>query len=475
MNILIVNTNNTFPPIFPIGAAYVLPNLLSRGHNIRFLDPSFRDTDWHILVQNEVALESTDIVFFIVRNIDTCNPSELHTCYDHINGLINAISDAYKKVTTIMVGAGFSILPTELMKKTGADFGIVGDGEEAVPMLVEAIEAGGDVSKIPGVVYRRTDNSICVSSPSRTKLETGLHRDSLQKLSVENYLKNSGCVGVPTRRGCPFNCSYCTYPIIEGSRFRLRHPMAVCKDIKVLVNCGFKHIWFVDSLFTLPKDQAHAICDELMRQELHKKIQWTAYATPLGFDFELAFKMKKAGCCELIFGTDSACDEMLLSLNKSFGWDEIRNATLAAQKAGLDFAHHLLFGAPGETPATAKITLQRMESLSCRLGLDFGIRIYPGTKICEQAIRAGTIKPDHNFLDPVFYVSPFVENQIDNILSDFNSTHDKCRYFGRDGHPHPYTSKELCETYQQGIIGPYWKILEEHLKTATSIDKKNIA
>ncbi len=39
--------------------------------------------------------------------------------------------------------------------------------------------------------------------------------------------EQGGLAIVQSKRGCPFHCIYCTYPLIEGRKVRVREPIGV--------------------------------------------------------------------------------------------------------------------------------------------------------------------------------------------------------------------------------------------------------
>ncbi len=59
-------------------------------------------------------------------------------------------------------------------------------------------------------------------------------------------------IPVQTRRGCPFHCSYCSTPAIEGRQIRSRSPRRVRDWIARMRDRGFGHFYFVDNTFNLP-------------------------------------------------------------------------------------------------------------------------------------------------------------------------------------------------------------------------------
>ena len=60
----------------------------------------------------------------------------------------------------------------------------------------------------------------------------------------------AGLIGLRTKCGCPHHCAYCTYPALEGTRFRHREPGAVIEDIRQLQkDYLIESIFFTDSVF----------------------------------------------------------------------------------------------------------------------------------------------------------------------------------------------------------------------------------
>ena len=231
------------------------------------------------------------------------------------------------------------------------------------------------------------------------------------------YVKRGGFVSVQTKRGCPFKCSYCIYPQLEGRRYRLRPPELVAEEIeKVATQSKMRDFFFVDSVFNDPRKHALAICAELSRRKL--PIRWSAFCNPVGFDAELARAMAQAGCIGVEFGLDVATPKMLDALNKPFGQEEIRIALQAARDAGLSFAICLLFGGPGETWADVEETQVFLNSCAPANAVfaTYGIRVYEGTPLVKTAVSEGQLAPDHDLFEPAYYLSTGLAENIEKKL-----------------------------------------------------------
>ncbi|MCL5884521.1 MAG: radical SAM protein, partial [Deltaproteobacteria bacterium] len=228
-------------------------------------------------------------------------------------------------------------------------------------------------------------------------------RDLLDNL---RYLKTGGMGNVQSKRGCPFGCSYCTYPGINGSDLRLRPAEAVAEELSEMVlRFGIDHAFFVDDIFNWPPEHAMEICDAILAREL--KISWSCFATPLGMTPALASAMREAGCRGVEFGADSGSSSMLASLRKPFTRDHLRGASEACRGASLPDAYYLIFGGPGETAQTMAETFALFDEIRPRAVLALiGVRIYPNTPLHKIALAEGMVDHGDDLLLPKFYISP---------------------------------------------------------------------
>jgi radical SAM superfamily enzyme YgiQ (UPF0313 family) len=219
------------------------------------------------------------------------------------------------------------------------------------------------------------------------------------------YLERGGMANVQTKRGCPFDCAYCTYPQINGATIRLRRPSDVAEELAGMAAQGLDEVFFVDDVFNWPHDHALGICEAILARGLH--IRWTCFASPAGMSPALARAMKRAGCRGVEFGADTASPSILRALGKPFPQEELRAAAAACRAAELPIAFYLIFGGPGETADTMAETVGVLDELRPHAVLAFlGIRIYPRTRLHEMALRDGVLDPTDDLLPPRFYISP---------------------------------------------------------------------
>ncbi len=202
-------------PVFPLGLACLEAALHPAGYQTRWLDQQADAQS----VPDVLASFQPDFVGISLRNIDDVVIKRRETFFDPLPELTRQVRAACA-APVILGGSGFSIFPQALLQLAGADFGIQGEGEASLPALLRALEQRADCSAIPGLVYRR--NGGIVANPAQWLNLAGLNPAIRPDSVTDYYLRATSMLNIQTQRGCSSHCEYCTYPAIEGARFRRR-------------------------------------------------------------------------------------------------------------------------------------------------------------------------------------------------------------------------------------------------------------
>lgn len=403
MRVILVSVNRESAPcpVAPLGVSYVAGAARSAGHEVEILDLCFsRDIEEDI--GRTLRRFVPELIGVSIRNVDNLTFPYSVSYLQEIQAAVAALK-RLSRAPIVVGGPGFSIFPEQFLSLLDLEFGIVGEGEETFCHLARHLGNGTRVPDLPGLLRR---GGAAPNVPRAPSVFDGIYRPARDLLDSDRYLKLGGTANLQTKRGCPFHCTYCTYPQINGPALRLRPPAEVVDELASMVEgSGLDQVFIVDDVFNLPHDHAMGICEEILARGL--RVGWTCFASPLGMTSDLARAMKRAGCQGVELGTDTASPLMLQSMGKPFSQEEIRIATRACREAGLPDAHYLIFGGPGETAETLAETLAVFDDLKPRAVLAFlGIRIYPNTPLHGRAISDGVIADGENLLPPRFYVSP---------------------------------------------------------------------
>lgn len=409
MKLLLVSANRERSPypVFPLGLAFVAAPLKQAGHELSALDLCFEVDPCQALAAKLEEVEP-DAVIISLRNLDNVTWPDVRSYLAGLKELVQICKTAAAKV--ILGGSGFSLMPVEIMADCGADIGVAGEGEETLPRLLDCLAEGRDPGLLPGVVLPGKTDFLpqqvvtAIGTPDRTLFD------------VDRYLNEGGMANLQTKRGCPFGCIYCTYPLLEGTRMRLRPVDEIIAEIGMLVDeHGVDYLYFVDDIFNYPPDFAAAICQAIIASGI--KVNWSAFINPDFITPEHMQLMQRAGCDAIEFGTESGSPLMLKNLCKSFTVEQVRYASALCRETGLDFAHYIMFGGPGETADTVRESFLLMDELAPTAVIAMtGIRIYPGTPLYRTALDEGVITAETDLLQPVFYLSPAVRDDLSGLV-----------------------------------------------------------
>ena len=432
-------------PVYPLGLDYVAGSLDSR-YQTKIVDlntiPNLDDLG---AIIREFSPDFVGISIRNVDNLDTINSRAFLSNYQNIVSQIRKNSPA----RLILGGSGYTVFPVEFLQALDADYGIAGEGER-LPLLLDALEKNESVQSIPGVVTK--DTVTVTYDPWDSAMQ---RRFDSVSVHTGFYLSYGGMLNLQTKRGCPFRCSYCTYPHIEGSRMRFFPAREIAMNARELQDAGAKYIFITDSAFNASYDHSRLVAEAFI--EAHISVPWGGFFSPTIPPSDYYKLLADAGLTHVEFGTESLSDTMLTNLQKPFTSRDVFTAHKQALKADLHIAHYFLLGGPGESAQTLQDTLNGVDTLEKSVFFFFcGIRIYPHTALYDVALKEGQISPSQSLLQPVFYRSKHISGE--EIMQSVEN-HANGRFNWIVGSGENKVTRVLPKLYDRGYTGPLW----EHL------------
>jgi radical SAM superfamily enzyme YgiQ (UPF0313 family) len=432
-------------PVYPLGISYLHSFLSQQMPDLKiyifdFLTGSYED---YIQLLTKVK---PDYVGISLRNIDDVNIYKKESFLNHYKQIIEH-TRMHSKSVIITGGSGFSIYPGILFETLKPDFGIYGEGEISLHRLITALERGEDYTRISGLVYRHEGRII--ENKRDMYFQTPVL--SFDETLTDYYWKNSGMLNIQTKRGCPYKCIYCTYPLIEGHKVRTLDPDQIVKTLSDLVRTKkIDYVFFTDSIFNINNEFNYDLADKLIAANL--KIRWGGYFNFANIDRKLLEKLKQTGLRHIEFGTDSLSDTILKKYEKPFSVSDIFRISGYCNQLDIDFAHFLILGGYGETEETLNETFENSKKITRSVFFPFiGLRIYPGTKLHEIAIQEKIVKETDPILEPVYYVSKDI---------DLESMKMKAKQTGKQWiFPDDDLGDIMIRMRQRDKKGPLWEYL----------------
>ena len=445
MRVLLVSLNNELlpEPAFPLGLAIIAGSLRHTEHEYELVDLCFQSP---AELMKTAKSFNPAAVGLSLRNIDNVAYPDTTTYLPYYKEVVAGLREVID-CPFILGGPGYSLFPRELLDLLRGDYGIKGSGETLFPQLLDSLEQGREPVDVENLYVRKGD----IRRHGEFRLDTMQTCPDHSRFDLRAYHEAGGMINVQTKRGCPFSCIYCSYPVLEG-RVQLTRPVPeVMSELAGLCDRGVGEVYFVDSVFNHPVLYAKKVCRALIKARL--PLKWTCYAAPYLFDQEIADLCVESGCMGIELGTDCLSPVMLKSMGKVFTVDDVQATSRHCHQAGLPFCHDLLLGGPGETWGTVRETVENAAGTDPTAAIVMtGLRIIPGTKLYDISLREGVISTDTNMLEPRFYLS----HHLTNLSLEINRLSREFKTWIFPGHSIRCSVPLAEHLRKRNVRGPLW-------------------
>jgi radical SAM superfamily enzyme YgiQ (UPF0313 family) len=277
--------------------------------------------------------------------------------------------------------------PAGVLRATGADFAVAGEGEEALPAIVDALAAGRIPRGIPGLVTREDGSVVHAPNAPLTVTLDELPFTAWDRVDFARYakfisatLRRSPHGVLMTSRGCPWNCIFCNN--VFGRRFRGRSPGNVLEEIRVLRDRhGIRRVEVVDDIFNLDKTRATEILAR-MRDELPDV--GIGFCTGLRLDLiDDAFMalLGSMNCYYLGIPIETASPRLQRLSRKKLDLDKARRVVDLCRRHRIYCVGFFLVGFPTETPQEVEATFRLARTIGTSCSFVSFISPYEGTAI----------------------------------------------------------------------------------------------
>ncbi|KMP11191.1 hypothetical protein UR09_01555 [Candidatus Nitromaritima sp. SCGC AAA799-A02] len=258
----------------------------------------------------------------------------------------------------ITVGGSVFTKLVDRMEKDGSpvfkflDSIIVHEGETPLLNLVKEYRGGGDLSKVPNLVWE-DKGQVRVNRPFAKEDLNKLPAPDFDGMPFDLYLSPELCLPIMGSRGCYWErCAFCSIPF-DHMDFHVRYAENVVDDVRNLkekYDCNY--FFFTDE--ALPINFMRTFASKIVEAGLD--IQWTG---ELKFEKSLLKENRmellyQSGCRKLIFGLESYNQRVLDAMKKGVEVEVIDKTVEECLRIGIAMHFYLITGFPTETEAEAK-------------------------------------------------------------------------------------------------------------------------
>ncbi len=292
----------------------------------------------------------------------------------------------------IVGGVHATTVPAVVMGFDCFDFLCVGEGDDALVELLDALQGQGDVRSIANI-WSRSEGGVVSNAPRPLRkdldslpfFDKSIHYDLVPEMSHEYHTNAS--------RGCVYSCSFCFYqPIQEvyGGRFRnQRSPENVCQELEQALERwpSIRTVTFHDEVFTANRPWLAEFA-ELWPKRVG--LPFSIITHPELVNENIAELLGKAGCVHCIMGTQTVNERIRKEvLARTESSEDIDRAVRSLRAQGIWVVVDHILGIPGETEADQDEALLFYAACKPNLVKVFFLTYLPGTDINEIGLESG--------------------------------------------------------------------------------------
>ncbi|HUJ13913.1 MAG TPA: radical SAM protein [Thermoanaerobaculia bacterium] len=268
----------------------------------------------------------------------------------------------------------------------------IGDGEEIMPMIVDALARGRDPHSVPN------------PAPMRANLdEYPLPARHLIKHYSNNYYINfrKPLALMETARGCPFKCNFCSVWKFHDSTFREKSPERVVKELQEI---DAPNVFITDDIFWMNVRRGEEMARQLKAAGI-RKFFTVQTRTDIICKFPHLIEMwKDCGSLAIFLGLEAVTDEGLKAVNKKNTADNNVRAINILKELGVGFTPNFIVD-----PAWDRDDFARLRDWIDTMGAyNSGFSILtplPGTDLWDSA-KEQVVTHDWEMYDIVHAVLP---------------------------------------------------------------------
>jgi radical SAM superfamily enzyme YgiQ (UPF0313 family) len=262
----------------------------------------------------------------------------------------------------------------------GGDVIVAGEGEISLEGLIRTEMNPAYWPKIPGIIYRRSDGSVCRTPPAPLIPDLDAQpwpdrdRIDIQKyLSVWRAHHGKGSVSIITARGCPYHCNWCSHSVY-GKTHRRRSPRGVVDEVEWIIERYHPEmLWLADDVFTIHHGWLFEYAAEMGRRSLRIPFECITRADRV--NEQVAETLAALGCFRVWIGSESGSQRILDAMQRGVTLEQVRRAVHLCKSNGIQTGMFLMWGYEGEELEDIEATVEHVRE--CNPDIFFTTVSYP--------------------------------------------------------------------------------------------------
>lgn len=348
----------------PLGLAYVAAALQQKGHEVSLIDSVGEAVEQNFPHHEGYILHGLTTQQILSRIPEDCDFIGVSCMFSHefpvYCALIQAIKERFPKATLLAGGEHVTALPEETFRQCpGLDIAVLGEGEETISEIVSSAGSDEELARIPGLVWRDRHGVLRFSSRrERVRDIDSLPLPAWELVPLQNYWKYGMGLGVNrgrsmpmlATRGCPYQCTFCSNPVMWTTRWVARKPEAVIREMTLYAEkYGAVNFDFYDLTAIVKKDWILNFCRLILDGNLRCSYQLPSGTRSEAIDQEVAGLLFASGCRNMTYAPESGSADTLKRIKKHIKVDAMIDSMRACYEKKLSIKANIIVGFPGDT------------------------------------------------------------------------------------------------------------------------------
>ncbi len=411
----------------PLGLAYVAAALEESGRRVQVVDAvGEQPTTYTRYIKGFlVGLPVEAIVQRVPEHAEIVGISVIFTHeWPAVVQLIEGLKAARPELFVVLGGEHVTAMPSFCLRTSQADAVVLGEGEETVVALVDAVKNERPLAQVDGLAFRDGTRLVVTPRRQRRRDVDAIPTPAWHLFDVANYNKHRFVGGmwsarrtmpILATRGCPYQCTYCAAPNMWTPQWIARDPVKVVDEIESYVRrYGARNFPFQDLTAIIKKSWILAFCRELLARRLDITWQLPTGTRSEAIDAEVAVLLKATGMISLAYAPESGSEETRRLIKKQMRTDRLLSSIEAAIESDLNVAIFMVIGFPHDDPESLAENLPFLEDLASAGVTDCSVGFYmalPGTELFSDLIDRGRLRIDRAYFRHILSSLQLVPSQ----------------------------------------------------------------
>ena len=405
--------------------------------------------------------------------------------------VFHQVSQVVKKVLPdcclIAGGPYVTSAPKRAMDDENVDLGVLYEGEETLPELLEALAAGKDLQEVRGIGYRK-EGELKFTPPRPMLLDINeIPRPAVDLIDLDKYAGAYRILSTPSKsmplfssRGCPYECTFCHN--LSGKTVRWRSAENVFEEMEYYYkNHQVREFFFWDDIFNLNIKRANRLMDLILKSGMKFRFSFPRGMRGDILSFDLIDKMVEAGFWMSSFAVETASPRLQKKIKKHNDFEKLARVIEYSVQQGVLVTTFNMVDFPTETEEEMMMTLDFNRSLPHHDVTLFKLSPFEGTEIYNQL---GGYDHHEHLGAATFYkyrkkiISQVAPEFLESFIKEFGLSFyfDKKRLASALSFQSPHVSSEKLRDHFQAIYQmalQHYGIKEEDLADGESVDLLN--